>query len=63
MSGTAFELWLDKAMAQCAENLLHNPPGQPDKDTMLKAKHAAFAEAKQEFRKSMRAEDDDGDKL
>ena len=63
MSGTAFELWLDKAMAQCAENLLKNPFGRPDVDTALKAKHAAFAEAKIEYRKSMRAEDDDGDKL
>jgi hypothetical protein len=62
MSGTAFELWLDKAMAQCAENLLKNPFGRPDVDTALKAKHAAFSEAKQKYREFMRT-DDDGDKL
>lgn len=63
MSGTAFELALEKRMKECVDGLLTNPPGNPDKDTMLKAKYAAFNECIELYRKAMRAEDDDGDKV
>jgi hypothetical protein len=63
MSGSRFELMLDKAMTECVSALLVNPPGNPDKDTMLKAKHAAFIEAKRLYREATRTDDDEGDRV
>lgn len=63
MNGSRFEDLLDKAMAETASALLANPPGNPDKDTMLKAKHQTLVNVKQMYREATQTIDDDGDKL
>lgn len=63
MSGSRFQLLLDKAMAETASALLSNPPGNPDKDTMLKSKHQTLVQVKQMYREATQTMDDDGDKV
>lgn len=63
MNGSRFEELLDKEMAVCGAQLLANPIGNPEKDILLKGKHAGLVRAKEIYREATKTEDDDGDNL